>query len=292
MKVSGFTFVRNAMKLGYPVVESIESVLPLCDEFVVNVANSEDDTLALLRKIGSPKVKLMESEWDENLRQGGKLLSILTNKALQEVSGDWAFYVQADEVLHEDDAPAVASSMERFLDEPSVDGLLFDYVHFYGSYGTVARGRRWYRREVRVVKTGRGINSWKDAQGFRKNGRKLTAALAGARMFHYGWARDESLMREKTREFDKLWHDDEWIEKEHGTKQGESFVQEDETYRFEGTHPAVMKKRIESVKAGNYSPRPYFSFREHSAREILLHAVERVSGIRVGEYKNYRLFKE
>ena len=35
MKVSGFTFLRNAQKLGYPFAQSIRSILPIVDEFVI-----------------------------------------------------------------------------------------------------------------------------------------------------------------------------------------------------------------------------------------------------------------
>ncbi|MBM3912615.1 MAG: glycosyltransferase family 2 protein, partial [Sphingomonadales bacterium] len=45
MKVSGFTFIRNAVLLDYPILEAIRSILPLCDEIVVAVGKSEDETL-------------------------------------------------------------------------------------------------------------------------------------------------------------------------------------------------------------------------------------------------------
>ena len=48
MKVCGFSFIRNAVKYDYPIVESIRSILPICDKFVVAVGNSEDNTLQLI----------------------------------------------------------------------------------------------------------------------------------------------------------------------------------------------------------------------------------------------------
>jgi hypothetical protein len=44
MKVAGFTFIRNAVKNDYPVVEAITSILSICDEFVVALGNSDDGT--------------------------------------------------------------------------------------------------------------------------------------------------------------------------------------------------------------------------------------------------------
>ena len=70
MKVSGFTFVRNAVKYDYPVVESIRSILPAVDEFIVNVGRCDDGTLELIRSIRDPKIKIVESVWDETLREG------------------------------------------------------------------------------------------------------------------------------------------------------------------------------------------------------------------------------
>lgn len=58
MKVSGFTIIRNGQKFDYPFIESIQSMLNLCDEVIVAVGNSEDQTLELVKAIDSPKSKL------------------------------------------------------------------------------------------------------------------------------------------------------------------------------------------------------------------------------------------
>src|ERR1700752_4569072 len=134
MKVSGFTIIRNAVKYDYPVVEAITSILPVCDEFIVSVGNSDDDTLELIKSINSPKIKIMESVWDDSLREGGKLLSIETNKAFDAIgsSSDWCFYIQSDEVIHEKYHEIIREGMKKYKDDKTVDGLLFHYTHFYG----------------------------------------------------------------------------------------------------------------------------------------------------------------
>src|SRR5687768_5278014 len=103
MKVSGFTFVRNAIKYDYPIVEAIQSILPLCDEVVVAVGDSEDGTMELIKGIPSEKIRIIETIWDDTLREGGRVLAVETDKAFSAVSedADWAFYIQGDEVLHE-----------------------------------------------------------------------------------------------------------------------------------------------------------------------------------------------
>ena len=143
MKVSGFSFVRNAVKLDYPIIEAITSVLPICDEFVIAVGKSEDNTLELIRSIDSPKIRIIETVWDDSLREGGRVLAVETDKAFAQISedSDWAFYIQGDEVLHEKYLDTVKQAMQAHKDNPNVDGLLFKYKHFYGSYDYVADSR-------------------------------------------------------------------------------------------------------------------------------------------------------
>ena len=247
MKVSGFTFIRTAALLDYPIVAAIESILPLCDEVVVAVGNSTDDTLALIQNI-DPKVRIIQTIWDDTLRENGRVLAVETDKALAAINpeADWAIYIQGDEVMHQDDHPHILKAMTRFQHDQDVDGLLFDYLHFYGSYDYIGVSNNWYKKEIRVVKPGRGIFSFRDAQGFRKTpDQKLKVAPANARVFHYGWVKDPQAMQRKQESFHKLWHDDAWLEK--NIKVAAAFDYEDhihELARFEGTHPQWIAPRI------------------------------------------------
>jgi glycosyltransferase involved in cell wall biosynthesis len=247
LKVSGFTFIRNAILLDYPVVASIQSILPLCDEVVVAVGNSDDDTLGLIQNI-DPKVKVIQTTWDDSLRQNGRVLAVETDKALAAIAtdADWAIYIQGDEVLHEADHAAIRSAMEQYQNDQEVDGLLLDYLHFYGSYDYIGVSNNWYKKEIRIIKPRRGIYSFRDAQGFRKApDQKLKVALANAKVHHYGWVKDPQAMQRKQERFHRLWHDDAWLEK--NVKVATSFDYEDhihELARFEGTHPQWITERI------------------------------------------------
>ena len=154
MQVSGFTFIRNAVKFDYPVVEAITSILDLCDEFVVMLGNSEDNTRKLLESINSPKLKIFDSVWDDSLREGGRVLADETNKAFDKVSphNDWCFYIQGDELIHEKYLPGIKDAMLQYKDDNRVEGLLFNYLHFYGSYDYIGDSTQWYRKEVRVIR--------------------------------------------------------------------------------------------------------------------------------------------
>lgn len=251
MKVTGFTFIRNGVKLDYPIVEAIQSILPICDDFVVAVGNSEDDTLVLIQAIDPSKIRIIETIWDDSLRENGAVLAVETNKAFQAIESDcdWAFYIQGDEVIHEQYLPIIKSAMERFKDDKKVDGLLFHYRHFYGSYDYVGASNSWYKDEIRVIKNDKSIYSFKDAQGFRKgDNEKLNVIGIPAYVNHYGWVKDPRAMQQKQESFHKLWHNDEWLDK--NVDKVEAFEYEkhvSELKRFTESHPKVMKERLKRV---------------------------------------------
>src|SRR5690554_1720846 len=175
MKVCGFTFIRNAVKFDFPVVEAISSILPICDRMVVAVGNSDDTTHNLIQKINSEKILIIDTVWDLNLQKNGAVYADETNKAFDTVPSeyDWCFYIQGDEVLHEKYLPVVQQAMVDNVNKKEVEGLLFGYKHFYGTYDYVADSRKWYRNEIRVIRNNKSIRSYRDAQGFRKDGHKL-----------------------------------------------------------------------------------------------------------------------
>ncbi len=289
MKVSGFTFVRNAVQYDYPIVEAISSVLPLCDEFVVALGNSTDTTRDLLLSIQSPKIKIIDTVWNDELREGGQTFAIETNKAFDHISpdADWAFYIQGDEVVHERFHDTIVSAMHQYKDDLNVDGLLFNYLHFYGSYDYVGDAYRWYRREVRIIRNNKAISSYKDAQGFRKKPDiKLNVKLIDAYIYHYGWVRDPRAMQGKQRSFNHFYFDDEWIEKYVGNADKFDYEGIDALKLFEGTHPLVMQPRI---KAMNWKFDHDISKNNPKFKDRVKRLVERLTGWRIGEFRNYKI---
>lgn len=288
MKVCGFSFIRNAEKFSYPVVESVLSVLPLCDRFIMNVGNSDDRTLEIIRSIPSDKIEIIESVWDLSKRQNGEVLSDETNKAFDRIPDeyDWAFYIQADEVLHEKYHAGLLDSMEKWKDSPEVEGLLFRYLHFFGSYDYNADSRSWYRNEIRIIRNDKAIRSYKDAQGFRKNGRKLFVKPAGASMYHYGWVRHPEVMQKKHINFNKLYHTDDWVNRKvnHTTLYDYSSVES--IVRFSGSHPEVMRDRIARL---NWEADLDENKKSFNPADRILYWIERKTGKRLFEYQNYKL---
>jgi hypothetical protein len=286
MKITGFTFIRNALKYDYPIVEAITSILPLCDDFVVAVGKSEDATQELIAGIGSKKIRIIETEWDDALRKGGRVLALETDKAFQAIGEDtdWAFYIQGDEVIHEKYLETIRNEMLRWKDDNRVDGLLFKYLHFYGSYDYVGSSPRWYSHEIRVIRNNKKIYSYRDAQGFRKNNNeKLRVKPIDAYVYHYGWVKDPGTMQKKQEDFPKLWHDDHWVEEHVAKSETFDYSSIDSLRKFEGTHPAVMIPRI---RRKNWQFDYDLSYNNLSLKNRLKLILKQTLGIELG-YKNY-----
>ncbi len=273
--------------MDYPIVEAIKSLLPLVDEMVVGVGQSEDGTKSLIESINDPKIKIFDAHWDLNKTKGGLILSEKTNEALARCANNWCLYIQGDEVLHEEDYPKLRANLKKFENDPQVQGLLFKYTHFYGSYDVIATSRNWYRSEIRAIKKDTGIQSVGDAQGFRVHGQKAYVRNSGARVFHYGWVKPPESMRTKKKLLDRLWH---------GTNRDEEnksfdFQRSYGLRKFKGPHPKVMQPRV-AKQSWKFSPNMRLSDWDLTNVNYLASDVfEKVFRFRIGEYKNYRLIK-
>lgn len=204
MRVSGFTIIRDGIRFGYPFSQSIRSLLPLVDELVVAVGDSSDDTLAQVEAIDSPKLVILQTKWDPALCRGGQVMAQQTNLALARCTGDWCFYLQGDEVLHEKDYPRVKDALRHYLPQTSIEGLSFRYKHFWGDY--TIRNPLPYRKQIRIVRNGIGIQSVKDACGFGRAGHRLRQRATGAWVYHYGWVRPPHVMRAKMQQFCQFYN--------------------------------------------------------------------------------------
>jgi hypothetical protein len=292
MKVAGFSFIRNALQFDFPVVEAITSVLPLCDEFFIAVGRSEDQTLELIHSIPSDKIRITETEWKSELVKGGEVYAEETNKAFDAISADydWCVYIQGDEVLHEMYIETVRSSMFKYLNNNSIDGLLFRYRHFYGTYGYTGDSRHWYRREVRIIRNNKEIRSFRDAQGFRKNGRKLRVVPVDAEVYHYGWVRHPQYMQRKIEAVSQYYNGNITSEVIENLKEQEFNYNQnyDALALFSGTHPKVMLPRIARL---NWQADFNLKKRNLNLRYRILFWFEKLTGIRPFEFRNYKIVK-
>lgn len=241
MKISGFTIARNAIKFNYPILESIRSILPICDEFIINVGDSEDDTLKLVRSLKSDKVRIIENPWD--LSKGAEVLSEQTNLALKECGGDWAFYLQSDEVIHERDLLRLRQLMQRHLSDGRIDALRLRWFHFYGSYYRYRVDRGWYQKQDRIIRNNGTVESFGDAYGFRrKDGKDLRRINTDCFLYHYGWVHPQEVMTQRRVNAEKIGFT-KLNDEERNTVYDYGDLNRFPVYF--GTHPAVMARRID-----------------------------------------------
>lgn len=284
MKVSGFTFIRKAVEFNYPAVQSIRSVLPICDEFIVNVGESDDGTLELIESIKDPKVKIIVTKWNDGMTTKGFVYGQQKTIAHYSCSGDWAFYLEGDEVVHEADLPNIHDAMRRNLDAPRVEALVFDYIHFYGNHRTYLESPAWYRRAPRILRNTLRAYS-PDGLFFvvldsNKRGRYPRAALADATIYHYGWARPEAQMDMKTRYIGRYWNT---INRK--VSYGEidpSILRE-----FKGTHPAAVMDWLPDEPA-RFVPNPDYRLSTRDRRQRVKMLIERCTGTDLSK-KHFKL---
>jgi hypothetical protein len=288
MKVSGFTFLRNGQKLGYPFVASIRSILPLVDEFVIALGPCDDDTEKMIREIGDPKIRIIPTTWNERLRSDYSVKGFVFGQqktiALYNCTGDWAFYLEADEVLHEDDLPKIRAAMEKHLNDERVEALAFDYLHFYGNKNTIAWSPGWYRSEVRIIRN--TIPAWSSESLFfnvvvsHKKSRLPRAAHTGATIYHYGWVRSEAQMNLKTSEIYR-----HWVEKPVPSADY-SKVDPAILKLFTGTHPKVVQAWLPKAEGiFQADPNHELTSREKKHRRMLW--LENTLGLKFNK-KHYR----
>lgn len=284
MKVSAFTFIKNGRILGYPFVQSIKSVLPIVDEFVINVGQSEDDTLDLIKMIKSPKIRIIESKWNQNMKDRGYVYGQQKMIAQFNCSGDWAFYIEGDEIYHEKDLSKIKAAMDHNLKDSNVEALAFDFFHFYGNANTYLDSPGWYRSEVRIIKA--SCRSYAPDGLFwlilknNKQGRYPKAKHVGVHCFHYGWIRSQDQMNLKSKQVQRYWGN---IYKEIDYSQTDPQVFKE----FMGTHPKIVEDWIPK-DLGIFKTDPTYKLTKRQKRHRLMLLIEKIFKIDLSK-KHYKL---
>lgn len=291
MKITGITIIRNAVQNDYPIVEAIRSILPVVDEMLVSVGDSDDETEWLIKNIDSPKIKILHSTWNMLLRKNGEVLAVETNKVMDQVSKDtdWIFYIQGDEVVHEKYHDAIRKAAAQYKDNKKVDGLLFRYLHFYATYSYIGDSRKWYNCETRMIKNDPAIRSFRDAQGFRRDGKKINVVPIEAWVYHYGWVKSPEQMMKKNKNVARFWHEDTGAFRNFlNAPDFFDFSKIDSINIFKETHPAVMEKRI-AEKNWNVQLDP--TVKKMKFKNRVLQWIENKTGKRLFAFRNHNIIK-
>lgn len=251
-RLAGITFLRNAVRLGYPFVESIRSILSIVDEFVVAVGESDDGTLEAVRAMDDQRIRVVPTVWNTSV-PNGFVYAQQTMLALYQTRARWVLSMQGDEVVHEEDLPKIQASIDAAEQDDRVEALTFDYLHFYGRPDILGTGSRWYRREVRLLRNSKRFIVPSDAQCYtiierNRRMRYPNTRASGARMFHYGWLRPTEAHLAKAIDVSPMW----------GGKvvPAKPYAQVDHKAlrRFEGTHPAVAREWLATMANQEFAP--------------------------------------
>ncbi len=312
MKISGFTMAKNAGKLYYPIAQSIQSVLPLVDEFIIALGDCDDDdtTKRQIESINSPKIKIIDTVWDLDKYPGGMENAHQTDIAKSHCTGDWLFYLQADEVVHENDLPVIKEKCQKYVNDLNVEGMLFDYYHFWGDYHHYHYSHGWYKKEIRIIRNLKEIHSWKSAQSFRKipnfdglhyrqkeGAYKLKVIKIQAHIYHYGWVRPPHLMKKKNKALDTIHKGKEAANAKHAGGPSEfNYGSMKYVRTFKGSHPSVMNEWIQKFNWQDklkykQTKNNHKRFRHEKWLYRILSFVENSLGLTFGGSKNYKLIR-
>lgn len=284
MKVSAFTFIKNGQILGYPFLQSIKSILPIVDEFVVNVGESEDNTLEMIHSIKDKKIRIIESKWNDEMRDRGYVYGQQKMIAQFNCTGDWAFYIEGDEVYHERDLEQIKQSMEIHLNDSNVEALVFDFNHFYGNANSVLNSPGWYRSEARIIKN--SVRSYAPDGLFwlvidsNKKGRYPRSKKTGVSCYHYGWVRSEKQMNLKSSKVKKYWGEESVII--NYSKMDQSIIKE-----FRGSHPEIVKDWLPQ-DVGLYVADPTYKLTQKQKKHRVMMRFEKLFGIDLSK-KHFKL---
>ena len=293
MRIEGFTYVRNGFKMGYPFMASIQSILPIVDQLIVVVGDSEDGTKKAIENLKNDKIVIVDSVWEEEKRINGEIFRDQANLGLKRVTGDWAIHIQADEVLNEADGEELIKYIKIADELNEVDGLLFPFYHFWGDYMHIRNTRRTHAFEIRAFKNHRGVLSFRDSQGFRifnpessdKTGTKLKVLKTGIPIYHYAYTRNPKLMNKKSNYFHRFWHSNDWLK--NNTKEMDfDYNEVDRLELYQGSHPRYMEDVLNQQDWDfTYDP----SKSNMTLKDRLLFNFERLFKYRLFEYRNYKL---
>ncbi len=317
MKISGFSMGRNADKLYYPMKQAVLSILPIVDEFVIALGDSDPDdrTREEILSISSDKIRIIDTVWDLDKYPRGMEHAHQTDIAKSHCAGNWLIYLQSDEVVHEKDLPEIREKCETYLEDTRVEGFLFKYLHFWGDYGHYQNSHCWYRKEIRIVRNDPDIHSWESAQSFRRipgfdgfhyrqqeNTCKLKVVELDAHIHHYGWVRPPELMATKIKAFNINHRGKARVEEMSREGQFNAIYDYGPLNRvpvFKGTHPAVMKEWIarfnwqDSLRSSGRLSRNRPRAKHNMLKYRILSFIEKnvLMGRRLGEFRNYILVK-
>ncbi|MDQ3142981.1 MAG: hypothetical protein M3Q56_12125 [Bacteroidota bacterium] len=307
--------MKNTSKLYYPYIESLRSILPIVDELIIAMGDHDADDLTekAVLALQSPKIKIIKTVWDIEKYPHGTEYAHQTELAKQHCTGDWLFYLQSDEVIHEKYLDKILQACKLYLNEEKVEGFLFNYIHFWGDYKHYIQNHAWYSHEIRIIRNKPEIHSWGDAQSFKyirnfdgrsfrqkQFTRRLHVIKLEAYIYHYGWVRPPSLMQQKTKQMDSHYHEAKEVSRRHDFRSEHfDYGNLSNCNIFNDSHPAVMEDFINQFNWSaelhydlNYIPQR-LALKHEKLKYVFLSWLENnlLGGQKIFGYQNWKLVR-
>lgn len=135
--LSGYSTTYNCVDQKYPFVESICSLLDVCDEVVVVDGGSTDGTWDVLNEMAAdnPKLKIKMIERDWNHPRHAVFDGMQKAAARDLCTGDFCWQQDVDEIIHENDYQKIRNLL---VSAPkSVNLIALPVTEFWGNKGKI-----------------------------------------------------------------------------------------------------------------------------------------------------------
>ncbi len=204
--ISGHMIVKNGVKYDYPFLQSCESILPICKEFVFVEGEGDDGTYEAILEFQKRyrRVRIIRRPWQ---KQHYSILSDLTNVAIEDCKCDYHFQIQADEVVHEQYLKTISDVVNR----NNFDFMELGVLHFYGSFRKVYKPNVFYDHFIRLARrsTYPQLRSYDDAMSLGcpdfDSSRLVKLSRHDIKVHHYGYVRKPMALINKQDEAIKWW---------------------------------------------------------------------------------------
>ena len=207
MTLGGILIIRNGELLKYPYIPAIKSICRLCNDVVVNVGDSEDDTLSKVKNLNIPNLRTIERKWNWLPTGDGRELAIQANACVEYLNNkDWIIHLQADELVHENDHEQL-----RYI--CGTLPLKYSQVELFRTYFYKTLNTRLAKEELYLGRVFRPGTNWVGGDGMHLDRRFGDVYRTDIKIWHYPRIGKEEDVTKKWRNLGLIFEGPEHVAK-------------------------------------------------------------------------------